>query len=308
MSGVPDFNFPTFFAAAGTLQRLGHETVNPADNDGPTLESALRGAHANVAAAGGEGKSWASYLKRDLPRLIPCDAVCVLPGWQRSRGANLEVDVATRLGMPIYCLQWLEKPYLVPRVRAIGVAGYARAGKDTVGEVLVGQGYRRASFAARLKELARTVDPVVSAVRSVVIAGEIAQARISDVVDVYGWETAKDKFAEVRPFLQRLGTGVRDLIGADVWVDLAFKAIPDGARVVFTDVRFPNEAEAIRNLGGQVWRVTRPNVGPANGHASETALDDYEFDVTIRNDGDLSQLSGDVLDALDLAKLAGASL
>lgn len=301
MSGMPDFNFPAFFAAADTLRALSYDVENPADNDGPTLEIALANAKASVAAQGGEGASWASYLKRDMVRIFGCDGVCVLPGWQKSRGANLEVDVATRLGMPIYCLQYVaSRPpteltahyALVPRVRTIGLSGYARSGKDTVGRILVEQhGYVRASFAQALKALSLTIDPITHR------AGTDA-IRLAQLIDGIGWEEAKDGYPEVRRILQRLGTGVRDVVGENTWVDLAMRGLPDGAKVVFTDCRFPNEAEAIKRAGGHVWRVTRHDCGPVNGHISETALDDFDFDDHIYNGSTLDDLAERVRMAL----------
>ena len=73
------------------------------------------------------------------------------------------------------------------------------------------------------------------------------------------------------------------MFGQDFWVDTAIKEIPDGAKAVFSDVRFPNEADAIKKLNGQVWRVNRLGVGPANDHASEHALNDYLFDEVLEN-------------------------
>ena len=70
----------------------------------------------------------------------------------------------------------------------------------------------------------------------------------------------------------------------------AIDSIEDGSKVVFADVRFPNEANAIKELGGEVWRVERFNSGPANNHASEHALDDYKFDHLIRNYNGLESL------------------
>lgn len=84
MSGVKDFNFPAFNAAAAELRRMGHEVVNPAE----------LGEHADWV--------WADYLKRDLKVLLDCDVVFALPGWRDSRGASLECDVASRLGMPVF--------------------------------------------------------------------------------------------------------------------------------------------------------------------------------------------------------------
>ena len=43
------------------------------------------------------GWSWADYLRRDIPYLLDCEALFAMPGWEGSRGAQLEVDLARRL-------------------------------------------------------------------------------------------------------------------------------------------------------------------------------------------------------------------
>jgi ssDNA-binding replication factor A large subunit len=73
-------------------------------------------------------------------------------------------------------------------------------------------------------------------------------------------------------------------------VDYALNSIVDGTKVVIADVRYPNEANAIKVLGGKVYRVERDGVGQANEHASENALEGYEFDGTILNQGSLEGL------------------
>jgi hypothetical protein len=65
-------------------------------------------------------------------------------------------------------------------------------------------------------------------------------------------------------------------------------------RVVISDVRFPNEAEAIKKLGGSVWRINRRNHSAANGHTSEHALDNYMFNHVIYNDGTVDDLTDEV--------------
>jgi len=60
--------------------------------------------------------------------------------------------------------------------------------------------------------------------------------------------------------------------------------------VVIDDVRFPNEAEMIRRLGGELWLVDRPNVVYEGDHASEGALADVVPDAVINNSGSLEQL------------------
>lgn len=60
---------------------------------------------------------------------------------------------------------------------------------------------------------------------------------------------------------------------------------------IITDVRFPNEAKAIKDRGGIIIRVDRPFVKPINSHASETALDNWNFDYKIGNVSDLKSLA-----------------
>jgi hypothetical protein len=172
-------------------------------------------------------------------------------------------------------------------MRLIGLSGYARSGKDTVAGFLAEQGFRRAAFADILRDVLLAVDPFV---------GE--NGRLSDAIDLYGWDFAKSKMPEVRRLLQRLGTeGGRRHLGEDVWTDATFARMDPTLPWAITDVRFPSEAEAVKRHGGVVWRVERADVQPVNGHSSETALDDWPFDVTIRNDGTLDDLRFVALEA-----------
>lgn len=175
----------------------------------------------------------------------------------------------------------------------IGLSGYARAGKDTVARILVDAGFHQASFAAALKEALYRLNP------SVMWPGIARSAEVRQVVDLIGWEKAKDNVPDIRGLLQRMGTEVgRDLFGPDFWVELAFQRLPGGVPVVFSDVRFVNEADAVRAAGGQVWRIERPGCGPVNGHASESALDGYDFDWLVLNSGSLDDLRTQVLMAV----------
>jgi hypothetical protein len=115
-------------------------------------------------------------------------------------------------------------------------------------------------------------------------------ATLEDIVREQGWEYAK-KFPHIRGMLQRLGTEVgRDMLGADVWVDYAIRNIGLEDRVIITDVRFPNEADAIRAEGGHIWRIWRPGTTAINAHESETAMDDYDVNLVIYNDSTIEQL------------------
>jgi hypothetical protein len=95
MTGLPAFNFPAFHEAARFLRSQGHEVVSPAELDeADDVKPGMR--------------PWAEYLRRDLAALLGCEAVAVLPGWRDSKGASLEVHVASALGMPVLDARTLE--------------------------------------------------------------------------------------------------------------------------------------------------------------------------------------------------------
>lgn len=180
-------------------------------------------------------------------------------------------------------------------VSLVGLSGYATAGKDTAAEALLNVGWFQGSFAEPLKEALYVLDPIVEARGS---SDGMLYARVRDVVNVYDWDKAKKLCPEIRTLLQRMGTEVgRGLFGENFWVEQAMKKIYP--YTVFTDVRFPNEAEAVREAGGLVIRINRDGTGPVNDHPSETALDDYRFDAYIRNDGSIPDLHRKVLDYVD---------
>lgn len=169
----------------------------------------------------------------------------------------------------------------------IGFSGYAGAGKDSAAKVLIAKGFEHRAFAGPLKELAILLNPMLE-----------HGVSLAQWLTAHSMEETKRNSPELRRYLQKLGVGVREIVGEDAWVDAAFKDIDVSQDTVFTDVRFPNELDAIELSGGTVFRVERVGYGPINNHISETALDDYALPV-IRNDGSLADLKETVLWALD---------
>lgn len=184
-----------------------------------------------------------------------------------------------------------------PSPRIIGLCGYARAGKDTAAKALLWEGWAHASFAAKLKTFTAKANPLISvhpgmpgytqlaAREDADITGNgLVYVRYAEYLDLVGETDAKIN-PEVRALQQRVGTDAgRKVLGEDVWVDAALADLP-AKDVVFTDVRFPNEAAAIQDAGGYIIRVNRPGYGPVNDHPSETALDNFPVDAVIVNDG-----------------------
>lgn len=88
MTGIPEYNFPAFAAAATALRERGHEVVSPHE----------------LNPVDGAPMPWSWYLRRDIAALVECDAIATLPGWRTSKGATLEVHIAAALGMDLYVL------------------------------------------------------------------------------------------------------------------------------------------------------------------------------------------------------------
>jgi hypothetical protein len=98
-----------------------------------------------------------------------------------------------------------------------------------------------------------------------------------------------------RHMMQTLGTEWgRACIHPDFWVMIARaetqRIMADGRSVVIDDVRFPNEATMIRDLGGELWRIERPGIAYNGDHESEGGLEDITPDRVIVNDGTIDQL------------------
>lgn len=168
----------------------------------------------------------------------------------------------------------------------IGLSGYARSGKDTVAARLVSEhGFTRLAFADPMREALYRLNPKVT-------IAEMQGVPLATAVDGLGWEQVKVDSHDTRELMQRFGTEVvRDMFGENFWVDYTMKLAEQYDKVVISDVRFENEAQAIASrFDGQVWRVERPGTGAVNGHLSESSLDSYDFDFTISNVGTIDVL------------------
>ena len=83
MTGIEELNFPAFHAAAARLRAEGHHVENPAEiNPDPAAK-------------------WEDCMRADIVKLLECEAIALLPGWEKSRGATLEHHIATSLGMSV---------------------------------------------------------------------------------------------------------------------------------------------------------------------------------------------------------------
>lgn len=169
----------------------------------------------------------------------------------------------------------------------IGLTGYARSGKDTVANALVTKhGYTRAAFADKIRNMLLHVNPIMYNGKT-----------LNEWVSEFGWEVTKAQ-AETRRYMQDLGVSARKHIHPDVWVGALFEELDPHKNYVISDVRFQNEADAIKDLGGEIWRIRRQGVGPINDHISEIEMDTYEADYEVLNYGPIEHLNTIVSDRI----------
>jgi len=108
MTGIPHHNIPLFEAAAGLLRKQGFDVITPIElDDSETYIAAKADETGNLATF---KESLGTLLGRDLMLIIDdVDGVIVLPGWEKSRGARLEVFTALSMDKSIFDLYGMEE-------------------------------------------------------------------------------------------------------------------------------------------------------------------------------------------------------
>lgn len=185
----------------------------------------------------------------------------------------------------------------MPKANLVGLYSPApSSGKSTVAAYLSSHGFRVVPFAESLKRMAH------------VFLSELGLTDSEIEFHLYRNKEAPLPRPELktnaRHICQTLGTEWgRTCVHPDVWLMCwqrkAQVNLSRGIDVVVDDVRFPNEAHLIRDLGGEVWRVERSSVIRTTAHSSEGSLDDFTFDRRIVNDGTLLELYAEVKTRID---------
>jgi hypothetical protein len=192
----------------------------------------------------------------------------------------------------------------------IGLTGKKQSGKDTTYKIIKGaydnQGFHtpviRIGFADKVKEATANL---------LGLDLELIEKykQLEDIPQLYiegnGEDSPGNHIAishplnlSVRNILQRMGTEVgRNMFGQDFWLQQALSPNIDHSKkvIVVTDVRFDNEAEWIKNLGGYIWRIERESNNLEDSHSSEVPISDSLVDFTVNNNGDEELLEANVL-------------
>ena len=180
----------------------------------------------------------------------------------------------------------------------IGISGKKQTGKDTVCKIIkssssLGSMWYKHAFADKLKQ----VLAIILNVRVEAFEDNIFKMSYSEIAKPEGG------YYTNRELLQRFGTEVGRSISPTLWVDALFTSYSEHDHWIIPDVRFPSEAQAIKDRGGIIIRVDRETLSHDN-HPSETALDDYEgFDYRIDNNNDIEYLIGKVKEIMSQLNL-----
>lgn len=188
-------------------------------------------------------------------------------------------------------------------MRLIGISGLKTSGKDTtykaINDLLPDLNVQRVAFADKLKEAAAKAIGFPQG-QAISLMDECKENWTFAIYDGFGDDLTT---FTGREYLQWFGTQAgREVFGDEFWVDLILPEplgpghfsplddlYPDADVLVVTDARFPNEARRIKQLGGEMWEVTRPGL-EGDGHASEQPLPADLVDIRIDNSGTLADL------------------
>lgn len=132
MSGIPQFNYPAFDAAAEVVRGQGHEALSPAEmDDEATREAALASPDGNLNTFESD-ETWGDFLSRDVKIVADeSDGVVLLPGWSNSRGARLEAFIALTVQKPVFLFIDEELRLADPTITANMIASHVVSQGDT---------------------------------------------------------------------------------------------------------------------------------------------------------------------------------
>lgn len=166
--------------------------------------------------------------------------------------------------------------------KLIGLCGKARAGKDTVAKYLAEtHEYHMVWFAAPIKNMLRVMSTLIT-------WDHLYGDKKEEIIPQLG--------VSARWMMQTLGTEWgRKCVDENLWINIAKHDVKRSLNfcfdVVVSDVRFDNEADAIKELGGEIWLVNRDTTCyDVQHHISEAGVSEHLIDKVIDNSGTIQQL------------------
>ncbi|KAA9327672.1 hypothetical protein F0P96_16985 [Hymenobacter busanensis] len=179
----------------------------------------------------------------------------------------------------------------------IGLAGKRGSGKDTVAH-LVQQLEPARDW--QIRSFGDAIKGVCAVLTGETTAPYYTQPGKAELAPTYGLTRGE--------MLQQVGAALRAWRGP-VWIEALLANLPADHPVVVADIRFPDEADALRARGGVIWRVEgdplqqRGDGTRDDNHPSETAMDEYAaYAAVLRNAGSLDELQKRVAELLTAGK------
>lgn len=199
----------------------------------------------------------------------------------------------------------------------LGLTGLPGSGKDSTAHFLArNYKFARVAFADALRdELCAAYQMfdlrwLTNRVSKEVPASALAIARSNDAEFVRAmWNDGFDLGdpRSPRELMQLWGTEYRRAHDPNYWVRRAEERLIELrtqgiGNVVFTDVRFPNEAHFVRSQRGLLWEIHRVHSMAASEHASDTSMTREVADAVIHNHGTLEQLELEIDRVMQLTR------
>jgi dephospho-CoA kinase len=168
----------------------------------------------------------------------------------------------------------------------IGITGKAGSGKDTLANYLVNQGYIKLSFGSAVKDIVS----IITGWSRDFVEGTNEDRHLRETL------VHPDYNKTCREMMQYIGTDLfRNQLNDNIWVNIIKNKIETDKinnKFVITDVRFDNEAEMIKSIGGYIIQINRNNQLISN-HISENGIS-IKSDYYIENNGNIDELYNNI--------------
>lgn len=187
--------------------------------------------------------------------------------------------------------------------KIIGLVGYAGSGKTTAAKELVTLGGTEVSFAGPLKDICSKVFSVerdsfdCQSKKEVPFPSPIIfnAKQMSTILMIYGFDTLTMddkilieldtyigyKFKTPREIAQIIGTDILRRVDSNIHVKKAIELSNKDAKfLIFSDIRFPNELDIVKNNGGMSFYIKRPTLNiKSDQHSSESYIPQLSSNV-----------------------------